>query len=94
MDVPLLARLFEGLVGLYGAFAAGAAHGQLHRHNGDAHDDKADEVEPDEVPAAVLAGGNGNFLFAYNTPHFDFIKSILIIGRERSIDKEYFCIII
>ena len=59
VDVPLLARLFEGLVGLYGAFAAGAAHGQLHGHNRDAHDDQADEVEQDEVPAAVLAGDIG-----------------------------------
>ena len=59
MDVPLLTRLFEGLIRPHRTFAAGAADGQLHRHNGDAHDDKADEVEQDEVPAAVLAGDGG-----------------------------------
>ena len=59
VDVPLLARLFEGLVGLYGAFAAGAAHGQLHGHNRDAHDDQADEIKQHKVSAAVLAGDIG-----------------------------------
>ena len=59
VDVPLLARLFQGPIGQHRALAPGPAHRQLHGQHGDAHDDQADEVEEDEVAAAVLAGDVG-----------------------------------
>ena len=59
VDMPLLSRLFQRFVCLNGTFPAGAPHGKLHRHDRNTHDDKADEIEQNEVPAAVLTGDIG-----------------------------------
>ena len=59
MQVPLGAFRLQRFVGFYRAVVPGAAHGQLHGHNRDAHDDQADEIKQHKVSAAVLAGDIG-----------------------------------
>ena len=54
VDVPLLAGLLEGLIGAHRAFVAGAAHGELHAHDGQAQDDEEEQVEQHERAAAAL----------------------------------------
>ena len=39
VDVPLLARLFQCLIGPHRAFAGSAAHRKLHGHDGQAQND-------------------------------------------------------
>ena len=55
----LLFLVILGLPIMTMEFAAGAAHGQLHGHNRDAHDDQADEIKQHKVSTAVLAGDIG-----------------------------------
>ena len=59
VDVPLGAGLFQILVGQHGAPAARAADRQFHRQHGHAHHEQAEQVEENEVAAAVLAGDVG-----------------------------------
>ena len=54
VDVPLLAGLLEGLIGAHRAFVAGAAHGKLHAHDGQAQNDEEEQVEQHERAAAAL----------------------------------------
>ena len=56
MDVPLLARLFQCLIGPHRAFAGSAAHRKLHGHDGQAQNDEEDQVEQHERAAAALTG--------------------------------------
>ena len=42
VDVPLLARLFQCLIGPHRAFAGSAAHRKLHGHDGQAQNDEED----------------------------------------------------
>ena len=37
VDVPFTSGLFQGLIAVYGAFSAGAAHGQFHGQYGNSH---------------------------------------------------------
>ena len=61
MDVPLLARLFQRLIGAHRAFAAGAAHCKLHGHNGQAQNDEEQQIEQHEGTAAALPRHIGEF---------------------------------
>ena len=54
VDVPLLAGLFEGLIGAHRALVAGTAHGELHGHDGQAQNDEEQQVEQHESAAAAL----------------------------------------
>ena len=56
VDVPLLARLFQCLIGPHRAFAGSAAHCKLHGHDGQAQNDEEDQVEQHERAAAALTG--------------------------------------
>ena len=59
VDVPFLTGLFQRLIGEHGAPAARAADRQFHRQHGHAHHEQAEQVEENEVAAAVLAGDVG-----------------------------------
>lgn len=54
VDVPLLARLFQCLIGVHRAFAGSAAHRKFHGHDGQAQNDEEDQVEQHERAAAAL----------------------------------------
>ena len=61
VDVPLLARLFQRLIGAHRALAAGAAHCKLHGHNGQAQNDEEQQIEQHEGTAAALPRHIGKF---------------------------------
>lgn len=61
MDMPLRARSLQCGIALDCAFSARAAHGKLHRHDGDAHQHQKEQVKEDEYRAAVFACHIGEF---------------------------------
>lgn len=61
MDMPLRTRFLQRGVALDCAFSARAAHSQLHRHDGDAHQHQKEQVKEDEYRAAVFACHIGEF---------------------------------
>ena len=63
LDVPLLARFFQCLIGPHRAFAGSAAHCKLHGHNGQAQNDQKEQVEQHKYAAAILAR------YGWEAPH-------------------------
>ena len=55
MPMPLVPRLFQRLVGLHNALAAGAANGKLHRQHGHAQHQQEHQIQQHKYAAAVLA---------------------------------------
>ena len=56
VDMPLLPRLFQCLIGAHRAFAGGAPHGKLHGHDGQTQNDQKNQVEQHKGTAAALPG--------------------------------------
>ena len=56
MDVPLLARFFQCLIGPHRALAGSTPHRKLHRHDGQAQNDQKEQVEQHKCAAAALTG--------------------------------------
>ena len=54
-EAPVLALLLKLLEHLHGARLRAAADGKLHRHDGEAEQDQAQDVDEQEAAAAVLA---------------------------------------
>ena len=54
MDMPLLARLFQHLIGPHRAFAAGTAHSKFHGHNGQTQNDQKQQVKQYKGSSAAL----------------------------------------
>ena len=52
--MPLLARLFQHLIGTHRAFAAGTAHSKFHGHNGQTQNDQEQQVKQYKGTAAAL----------------------------------------
>ena len=59
VDVPLAALWFQRLVGAAGGTVPGAADGQLHGQDRQAHQHQENQVEQDKDTAAVLACDGG-----------------------------------
>ena len=55
MDMPLRSRPLQCGVALDCAFSARAAHSQLHRHDGNAHQHQKEQVKEDEYRTAIFA---------------------------------------
>ena len=56
VDVPLLARFFQCLIGPHRALAGSTPHRELHRHDGQAQNDQKEQVEQHKCAAAALTG--------------------------------------
>ena len=52
--MPLLARLFQHLIGPHRAFAAGTAHSKFHGHNGQTQNDQEQQVKQYKGSSAAL----------------------------------------
>ena len=53
--MPQTSFRFKLLIQMYGAFAAGAAHGKLHGHHGDPEDDQKQNVDQNKCASAVCS---------------------------------------
>ncbi len=72
VDVPAAPRLFQGLVGQDGAFAAGPAHRQLHGEHRHPHQQEEQQVKEHKDAAAVGPGDIGELPDvpnAHGAPH-------------------------
>ena len=56
LDMPFGALWLQDVEASGGGFAAGAAYGKFHRHDGHTQDDQKDQVDQDEGCSAVFAG--------------------------------------
>ena len=67
MPVPFAAGRLQSLIAQHCAFAAGPAHGQLHRQHGHAHNQQKQQIKQHEHTAAVLSRHIGEFPHIANT---------------------------
>ena len=61
VNVPFLTGFLELLIHTHGAGLGGATHGELHNHNGQTEENKAEDIDKNKSAAAVLAGEPGEF---------------------------------
>ena len=74
MNVPVAAFLFQSLVALDGALAAGTSHRQLHGQHRKTHDHEKQQIQGHKPAAAVLPHDIGEFPHiadAYGTARAD-----------------------